>query len=46
MEPMDCYLRLMEQFNQEILVLNKEFRAQAKDDPDAQLLRTIPGIGC
>ena len=45
LEPVDCYLRLMGPFNQEILVLNRELRALARDDPDVRLLESIPGIG-
>jgi len=45
MEPVDCYLRLMEPFKQEILVMSKELRAMARDDSDVRLLMTIPGIG-
>ena len=44
-ESIDCYLRLMGPFKQEILVLNRELRAIAKDDPDVRLLKTIPGVG-
>jgi transposase len=44
-ESIDCYLRLMKPFKQEILVLNRELRAIAKDDADVRLLKTIPGIG-
>jgi transposase len=45
MEPVDCYLRLMEPFKREILVLSKELRALARGDPDVRLLETVPGIG-
>ncbi|MBD3206368.1 transposase, partial [Candidatus Bathyarchaeota archaeon] len=45
LEPVDCYLRLMGPFNQEILVLNRELRTLARDDPDVRLLESIAGIG-
>jgi transposase len=44
-ESIDCYLRLMEPLNREILGLSKELRAMARDDPEVRLLETIPGIG-
>ena len=43
LEPVDCYLRLMGPFKQEILMLNRELRALARDDPDVRLLESIPG---
>jgi len=45
LESVDCYLRLMEPFNREILLLSKELRKLARDDPDVQLLESIPGVG-
>ena len=45
LEPVDCYLRLMPPLNREILVLSRELRGLARDDPDVRLLETIPGIG-
>jgi transposase len=45
LEPVDCYLRLMGPFKQEILMLNRDLRTLAKDDPDVRLLESIPGIG-
>ena len=45
MEPVDCYLRLMAPLSREVLLLSKELRGMAKDDPDVQLLMTIPGVG-
>ena len=45
LEPVDCYLRLIMPLSREILHLSKELRGMAKDDPDVQLLMTIPGIG-
>ena len=41
---MDCYLRLMIVFHVEVLGMRKELRVLARDDPDVQLLQTIPGI--
>ena len=45
LEPMDCYLRLMALLSREVLLLSKELRGMSRDDPDVQLLMTVPGIG-
>jgi len=45
LEPVDCYLRLMGPLSREVLLLSKELRGMARDDPDVQLLTTIPGVG-
>ena len=45
LEPVDCYLRLMEPLKEEVRLLSRELRGIARDDPDVQLLMTIPGIG-
>ena len=45
LEPVDCYFRLMGPLNREVLVLSKELRGMSRDDPDIQLLMTIPGVG-
>ena len=45
LEPVDCYLRLMTPISREVLLLSKELRGMAKDDPDVKLLMTVPGIG-
>jgi len=45
LDPVDCYLRIMEPLNREILRLNRELRGLAGEDPDVRLLMTIPGVG-
>lgn len=45
MDPVDCYLRLMTPLSREILLLSKELRGMARDDPDVHLLMTIPSVG-
>jgi transposase len=45
LEPVDCYLRLMTPLSREVLLLSKELRGMARDDPDVRLLMTIPGVG-
>jgi len=45
LEPVDCYLRLMAPLSREVLLLSKELRGVSRDDPDVQLLMTVPGIG-
>ena len=45
LEPVDCYLRIMEPLKREILSLNRELRRLAGEDPDVQLLTTIAGVG-
>ncbi|MEM1589253.1 MAG: IS110 family transposase [Thermoproteota archaeon] len=45
LEPVDCYLRVMEVFNGEIRRLSFELRHMACGDEDVKLLMTIPGLG-
>ena len=45
LEPVDCSLRLIPPLSREILVLSKELRGLAGDDPDVRLLETVPGVG-
>jgi transposase len=45
LEPVDCYLRLMAPLSREVLLLSKELRGMARDDPDVRLLMTVPGVG-
>jgi len=45
MEPIDCYLRVMEVLNVEIRRLSLDLRRLAGLDEDVRLLMTIPGIG-
>lgn len=45
LEPVDCYLRVMEVLNGEIRRLSFELRNMAGDDEDVKLLMTIPGLG-
>jgi transposase len=45
LEPVDCYLRLMAPLSEEILLLSKELRGRAGEDPDVRLLMTVPGVG-
>jgi transposase len=45
LEPVNCYLRVMEVLKQEINLLNRDLRGVAGGDGDVQLLMTVPGIG-
>jgi len=45
LEPIDCYLRVMEVLNGEIKRLSLELKRLAGLDEDVRLLMTIPGIG-
>jgi len=45
LEPVDCYLKLMAPLSKEILLLSKELRGRARDDPDVRLLMTVSGVG-
>jgi transposase len=45
LEPVDCYLRVMEPLNREILRFNRMLRRLAGNDPDVGLLTTVPGVG-
>jgi transposase len=45
LEPVDCYLRVMEPLNFEIRRLSLDLKGLAGLDEDVKLLMTIPGIG-
>jgi len=45
LEPIDCYLRVMEPLNFEIRRLSLDLRGLAGLDDDVKLLMTIPGVG-
>lgn len=45
LEPVDCYLRVMEPLNFEVRRLSVELKGLAGIDEDVRLLMTIPGIG-
>jgi len=45
LEPINCYLRVIEVLNGEIRRLNLELKCLASLDEDVRLLMTIPGIG-
>jgi transposase len=45
MEPVDCYLRLIEPLKSEVKFLSSRLKREAGDDPDVRLLMTIPGVG-
>jgi len=45
LEPVDCYLRVMESLNFEIRRLSLDLKGLAGLDKDVKLLMTIPGIG-
>ena len=44
LEPTDCYLRVIAMLKEEIRRLSLELRHIAADDPDVQLLMTVPGV--
>lgn len=44
LDPVDCYLRLMELLKEEIRLLSKEHQGLARDDQDVRLLITVPGV--
>ena len=44
-QALDTSLRLVEQLDQEVHALDQQLRQIAKEDPDARVLMTIPGIG-
>jgi len=46
LEPVECYLRILEVLNGEIRLLSRQLRRLARDDEDVRLLMSIPGIGC
>jgi len=45
LEPIECYLRIIEVLNGEIRQLSRQLRRLARDDEDVRLLMTIPGVG-
>jgi len=45
LEPIECYLRIMEPLNIEIRRLSLQLKHMAKDDGDVRLLMTIHGVG-
>jgi len=45
LEPVECYLRILEALNGEIRLLSRQLRRLARDDEDVRLLMTIPGVG-
>ncbi len=45
LEPVDCYLRLMEPLKYEVKTLSSRLKREAGVDPEVKLLMTIPGIG-
>jgi len=45
LEPVECYLRILEVLNGEIRLLSRQLRRLARDDEDVRLLMTIPGVG-
>jgi len=45
LEPINCYLRVIEVLNGEIRRLNFELKCLASLDEDVRLLMTIPGVG-
>jgi len=45
LEPIECYLRIIEVLNGEIHQLSRRLRRLARDDEDVRLLMTIPRIG-
>ena len=44
LEPVECYLRILEVLNGEIRLLSRQLRRLARDDEDIRLLMSIPGI--
>jgi transposase len=45
LEPVDCYLRLIEPLKGEVKTLSGDLKREAGKDPDVNLLMTIPGVG-
>jgi len=45
LEPIDCYLRVMDALRREIQRLSLELRRMASRDEDVGLLMTVPGVG-
>jgi transposase len=45
LEPVDCYLRLMDPLKEEVKRVSGDLKRMAGKDADVQLLMTIPGVG-
>ena len=45
MEPVDCYLRLIEPLKDEVKLVSRDLKRSAGKDAEVQLLMTIPGVG-
>ncbi len=45
MEPVDCYLRLIEPLKEEVKLVSRDLKRSAGKDAEMQLLMTIPGVG-
>jgi transposase len=45
LEPVDCYLRLIEPLKGEVKILSSRLKREAGKDQEVQLLMTIPGVG-
>ncbi len=44
-EKIDAYLRIIDSLNEEVKIIDQKIKDINGDDADAQLLRTVPGIG-
>jgi transposase len=45
LEPIDCYLRLIDPLKDEVKRVSRDLKMQAGKDEDVKLLMTIPGVG-
>ena len=45
LEPVDCYLRLIEPLKEEVKLVSRDLKRTAGKDEDVRLLMTIPGVG-
>jgi transposase len=45
LEPVDCYLRLIQPLKEEVKLVSGDLKRSAGKDDDVQLLMTIPGVG-
>ncbi len=45
LEPVDCYLRLIEPLKEEVKLVSGDLKRSAGKDAEVQLLMTIPGVG-
>ena len=45
LEPVDCYLRLIEPLKEEVKLVSRDLKMRAGKDEDVQQLMTIPGVG-